>query len=130
MSIYRIPASPAWNPLPGILIDLTEQVVVAGQGYVKEMMADALKTQFADLAEKSVSYWQSLVEHTALRVREFGRLQGLDQGLLQNILGVVRVPNQTSDLTAQHWNLPDHLIPPVVCFRITTHVLTCRRFSL
>jgi hypothetical protein len=46
------------------------------QGYTKEMLADTLKDQFNDLANRSSHYWQGLAEHTALRIREFGRLQG------------------------------------------------------
>jgi len=46
------------------------------QGYTKEMLADTLKDQFNDLSNRSSSYWQGLAEHTALRIREFGRLQG------------------------------------------------------
>jgi hypothetical protein len=40
------------------------------------MLADTLKDQFNDLANRSFHYWQGLAEHTALRIREFGRLQG------------------------------------------------------
>ena len=40
------------------------------------MLADTLKDQFNDLANRSSNYWQRLAEHTALRIREFGRLQG------------------------------------------------------
>ena len=46
------------------------------QGYTKEMLADTLKDQLNDLANRSSHYWQGLAEHTALRIREFGRLQG------------------------------------------------------
>ena len=46
------------------------------QGYTKEMLADTLKDQFNDLTNRSSHYWQGLAEHTALRIREFGRLQG------------------------------------------------------
>ena len=46
------------------------------QGYTKEMLADTLKEQFNDIANRSSHYWQGLAEHTALRIREFGRLQG------------------------------------------------------
>ena len=46
------------------------------QGYTKEMLADTLKDQFNDIANRSSNYWQGLAEHTALRIREFGRLQG------------------------------------------------------
>jgi hypothetical protein len=68
------------------------------QGYTKEMLADALKTQFADLAEKSASYWQGLAEHTALRVREFGRLQGYKKAKAQYYRLVVILDDRTSDI--------------------------------
>ena len=34
------------------------------QGYTKEMLADTLKDQFNDLANRSSNYWQGLAEHT------------------------------------------------------------------
>jgi hypothetical protein len=34
------------------------------QGYTKEMLADTLKDQFNDLANRSSNYWQRLAEHT------------------------------------------------------------------
>lgn len=46
------------------------------QGYTKEMLADTLKDQFKDLSNRSSHYWQGLAKHSALRIREFGRLQG------------------------------------------------------
>lgn len=49
------------------------------QGYTKEMLANTLQSTFADLGEKGAHYWQGLAEHTALRVREFGRLSGYEK---------------------------------------------------
>lgn len=69
-----------------------------GQGYTKEMLADALKSQFADLADKSSSYWQGLAEHTALRVREYGRLQGYKKAKAQYYRLVVILDERTSDI--------------------------------
>ena len=46
------------------------------QGYTKEMLTETLKQQFSDITDNSQAYWQGLAEHTALRIREFGRLQG------------------------------------------------------
>ena len=46
------------------------------RGYTQEMLADRLKIEFQDLGKQSAYYWQGLAEHTALRVREFGRLEG------------------------------------------------------
>jgi hypothetical protein len=39
-------------------------------------MADKLKEYCQHLGKKSAHYWQGLAEHTALRVREFGWLEG------------------------------------------------------
>ncbi len=49
------------------------------RGYTQEMLADRLKIEFQDLGKQSAYYWQGLAEHTALRVREFGRLEGYQQ---------------------------------------------------
>lgn len=49
------------------------------QGFTREMIADALSEQFRDLGDKSQTYWQGLAEHTALRIREFGRLSGYEK---------------------------------------------------
>lgn len=49
------------------------------QGFTREMIADALSEQFRDLGDKSQAYWQGLAEHTALRIREFGRLSGYEK---------------------------------------------------
>lgn len=48
-------------------------------GYTKEKLAAALREKFSDLGEKGKYYWQGLAEHTALRVREFGRLAGYEK---------------------------------------------------
>jgi hypothetical protein len=53
------------------------------QDYTKEMLADTLKDQFNDLANCSSYYWQGLAEHTALRIREFGRLQSYKESQSQ-----------------------------------------------
>ena len=75
------------------------------QGYTKEMLADALKDQFGDIADKSSHYWQGLAEHTALRIREFGRLQGYKKAQARYYKHVVILDDRTSDicraLTAQ-----------------------------
>ncbi len=52
------------------------------QGFTQEMLADTFPRHSRPdresiyLANRSSHYWQGLAEHTALRVREFGRLQG------------------------------------------------------
>ena len=75
------------------------------QGYTREMLADTLKDQFNDLANRSSHYWQGLAEHTALRIREFGRLQGYKKAKARYYKLVVILDDRTSDicraLTAQ-----------------------------
>jgi len=44
-------------------------------GMSKGQLADKLMEQFRDL-NKSQVYWQGMAEHTSLRVRQFGRLEG------------------------------------------------------
>ncbi|MCB5286172.1 MAG: hypothetical protein LHW64_00010 [Candidatus Cloacimonetes bacterium] len=68
------------------------------QGYTKEMLADTLKLQFGDIAEKSSHYWQGLAEHTALRIREFGRLQGYKKAKARYYKLVVILDDRTSDI--------------------------------
>jgi len=66
------------------------------QGYTKEMLADTLKQQFGDIADKSSHYWQGLAEHTALRIREFGRLQGYKKAKAKYYKLVVILDDRTS----------------------------------
>ncbi len=68
------------------------------QGYTKEMLADTLKDQFNDLANRSSNYWQGLAEHTALRIREFGRLQGYKKAKAKYYKLVVILDDRTSDI--------------------------------
>ena len=68
------------------------------QGYTKEMLADSLKDQFNDLANRSSHYWQGLAEHTALRIREFGRLQGYKKAKARYYKLVVIQDDRTSDI--------------------------------
>jgi len=68
------------------------------QGYTKEMLADTLKEQFGDIADKSSHYWQGLAEHTALRIREFGRLQGYKKVKAKYYKLVVILDDRTSDI--------------------------------
>ncbi|MDP3114375.1 MAG: hypothetical protein Q8M98_06310 [Candidatus Cloacimonadaceae bacterium] len=68
------------------------------QGYTKEMLADTLKEQFNDLAIRSSHYWQGLAEHTALRIREFGRLQGYQKAQAKYYKLVVILDDRTSDI--------------------------------
>lgn len=67
------------------------------QGYTREMLADALREQFSDLGEKGQHYWQGLAEHTALRVREFGRLQGYEKAGAE----YYRLTNPMDDRTSE-----------------------------
>lgn len=68
------------------------------QGYTKEMLTETLKQQFSDIAEKSQAYWQGLAEHTALRIREFGRLQGYKKAQAKYYKLVVILDERTSDI--------------------------------
>ncbi len=68
------------------------------QGYTKEMLADTLKDQFNDLANRSSHYWQGLAEHTALRIREFGRLQGYKKAKARYYKLIVILDDRTSDI--------------------------------
>jgi SPP1 gp7 family putative phage head morphogenesis protein len=68
------------------------------KGYTKEMLADNLKDQFSDLANRSSHYWQGLAEHTALRIREFGRLQGYKKAKAKYYKLVVIMDDRTSDI--------------------------------
>ena len=62
------------------------------------MLADTLKDQFNDLADRSSHYWQELAEHTALRIREFGRLQGYKKAKARYYKLVVILDDRTSDI--------------------------------
>jgi hypothetical protein len=68
------------------------------QGYTKEMLTETLKQQFSDIADKSQAYWQGLAEHTALRIREFGRLQGYKKAQAKYYKLVVILDERTSDI--------------------------------
>lgn len=68
------------------------------QGYTKEMLADALKEAFSDLGEKGSVYWQGLAEHTALRIREFGRLSGYEKAGAKGYRLVNPMDSRTSEI--------------------------------
>jgi len=68
------------------------------QGYTQEMLTETLKQQFSDITDKSQAYWQGLAEHTALRIREFGRLQGYKKAQAQYYKLVVILDDRTSDI--------------------------------
>lgn len=68
------------------------------QGYTSKMLAAELEKQFTDLDQKSPGYWLGLAEHTALRVREFGRLQGYKKAKAQYYRLVVILDDRTSDI--------------------------------
>jgi hypothetical protein len=68
------------------------------QGYTKDMLTETLKQQFNDIADKSQAYWQGLAEHTALRIREFGRLQGYQKAQAKFYKLVVILDDRTSDI--------------------------------
>ncbi|MCD4828209.1 MAG: hypothetical protein K8R90_02100 [Candidatus Cloacimonetes bacterium] len=74
---------------------LTEAV---SAGYTKKMLQQKLAEQFKDLGEKSHHYWQGLAEHTALRIREFGRLEGYRKAGAKGYRLVVVLDERTSDI--------------------------------
>ena len=77
----------------------TESLTKAIQeGYTKEMLADLFKQQFGDIAQKSVYYWQGLAEHTALRIREFGRLEGYRKANARYYKLIIILDDRTSDI--------------------------------
>ncbi len=67
-------------------------------GYTREMLTDKLIEQFQHLGEKSQHYWQGLAEHTALRVREFGRLEGYNKAGAKGYRLVVILDGRTSEI--------------------------------
>lgn len=69
-----------------------------GQGYTREMLAKALQEKFSDLGEKSKYYWQGLAEHTALRIREFGRLNGYEKAGAKYYRLTNPMDNRTSEI--------------------------------
>ncbi len=74
---------------------LTEAVA---SGYTKKMLQEKLSGQFKDLGQKSQHYWQGLAEHTALRIREFGRLEGYRKAGAKYYRLVVVLDDRTSDI--------------------------------
>lgn len=69
-----------------------------GQGYTREMLAKELQEKFSDLGEKSKYYWQGLAEHTALRIREFGRLNGYEKAGAKYYRLTNPMDNRTSEI--------------------------------
>jgi hypothetical protein len=67
-------------------------------GFTRDMLADKLKEQFQDLGNKSEVYWQGLAEHTALKVREFARLEGYQKAGAKFYKLVVILDDRTSDI--------------------------------
>ena len=79
--------------------DFRETMTTAiAQGYTREMLAKTLQEKFADLGEKSQYYWQGLAEHTALRIREFGRLNGYEKAGAKYYRLVNPMDNRTSEI--------------------------------
>lgn len=68
------------------------------QGYTKDMLANALRDQFNDLGQKGDLYWQGLAEHTALRIREFGRLSGYEKAGAKYYRLVNPMDDRTSEI--------------------------------
>lgn len=68
------------------------------KGWTKAELASALEKAFSDLGTKSAHYWQGLAEHTALRIREFGRLGGYEKAGAQYYALVNPMDDRTSDI--------------------------------
>ena len=68
-----------------IAIPVETDIMIAILNLPKEIANNGIfKDQFNDLANRSSNYWQGLAEHTALRIREFGRLQGYKKAKARN----------------------------------------------
>lgn len=67
-------------------------------GWTIERLADSLRSAFSDTIKKGAPYWQGLAEHTALRIREFGRLQGYRKAGAQSYRLRVIIDDRTSDI--------------------------------
>lgn len=79
--------------------DFREALTTAVQeGYTKKQLANLLQQKFADLGTKSQHYWQGLAEHTALRLREFGRLSGYEKAGAKFYRLVNPMDNRTSEI--------------------------------
>lgn len=68
------------------------------EGYTKEQLAEALNNKFSDLGKKGAHYWQGMAEHTALRVREFGRLSGYEKAGARYYRLVNPLDDRTSEI--------------------------------
>ncbi len=70
--------------------------VASGQS--KEMLAKSLQEEFKGLSKKSTAYWQGMAEHTGLRVREFGRLEGYRKAGARGYRLLVILDERTSEI--------------------------------
>jgi len=68
------------------------------KGYTIEKLRDVLSEQFYDIRNKGKAYWQGLAEHTALRVREFGRLAGYEKAGARGYKLINPMDNRTSPI--------------------------------
>jgi len=68
------------------------------EGYTSAQLASLLQSKFADLGTKSQPYWQGLAEHTALRIREFGRLSGYEKAGARYYRLVNPMDDRTSEI--------------------------------
>lgn len=68
------------------------------EGQTNRELAETLRTQFSEIIQKGAPYWQGLAEHTALRIREFGRMQGYRKAGAEGYRLVVVLDDRTSDI--------------------------------
>ena len=73
-------------------------IEAVSSGYTKEMLANKLQEQFQHLGKQSTVYWQGLAEHTGLRIREFGRLEGYKKAGATGYRLLVVLDDRTSEI--------------------------------
>lgn len=66
--------------------------------YTNKELADQLENEFSDLVKGSRVYYEGLAEHTALRIREFGRLKNYERLGATHYKIVAVMDSRTSDI--------------------------------
>lgn len=85
-------------------------------------LAKITEKQFAGIAQKSAVYWEGLARHTALRVREFGRLEGYRQAKAVGYRLIVIVDSRTSDICLA-LNAEDKVYPLDVALKVMDNLM-------